>query len=32
MSFALFIFCGLAVAYPFALAGDRAMAFLRRTA
>ncbi|UOK17175.1 hypothetical protein vBBaMIFTN7_48 [Bordetella phage vB_BaM-IFTN7] len=25
----LFILCGLAAAYPMALAGDRAMAFLR---
>lgn len=32
MSFALFIICGLAVAYPIGRLGDAAMAFLRKTA
>lgn len=32
MTTALFILCGLAVAYPIGRLGDAAMAFLRKTA
>jgi hypothetical protein len=32
MNVALFILCGLCAAYPLGLIGDRAMAFLRKSA
>jgi len=32
MNVALFILCGLCAAYPLGLLGDRAMAFLRKSA